>query len=159
MADSTPRPRTLAARIDQLFQTVRREDGRRYTYEQVARALERQTGLVVSASYLWRLRSGKSDNPTLKHLEALATFFGVSPLYFFQDTEAPARQQDEQLENSLRDRHVREIVRELHGLSSSSVAAIAAMVRSARRIEGLPLVPPAPVPAADASSPAPSAQA
>jgi hypothetical protein len=37
------------------------------------------------ATYLRQLRKGLRDNPTKRHLEALADFFGVAPIYFFDD--------------------------------------------------------------------------
>jgi transcriptional regulator with XRE-family HTH domain len=138
MPDSRLGAGNLASRIDELFRTARRPDGRRYTYEQVARELERRSGLVVSASYLWRLRSGKSNNPTLNHIQALAAFFRVCPQYFFGDDTRPLAQ-DQQLEDALRDPRVRDIAVELRGLSASSLDAIASMAASARRIEGLPV--------------------
>jgi len=40
---------------------------------------------VASGTYLWLLRTGQWDNPTMKHLIAIARFFGVPPTYFFPD--------------------------------------------------------------------------
>ncbi len=45
-------------------------------------------GRGISSTYVWQLRTGRRDNPTQKHLSALAAFFGVSPMYFFQQAEA-----------------------------------------------------------------------
>lgn len=41
--------------------------------------------MTISQSYIWQLRKGKKDNPTFKHLQALAGFFGVPVSYFFDD--------------------------------------------------------------------------
>ncbi len=87
--------RTLAERLDHLFATVRRPDGQEYTNEYVANAVTAK-GVTISQSYIWQLRKQKKDNPTLKHLQALADFFGVPPAYFFDD--AVAGQIDEQIE-------------------------------------------------------------
>ena len=46
--------------------------------------------MTISQSYIWQLRKAKKDNPTLKHLQALADFFGVPAAYFFDD-EVTAR--------------------------------------------------------------------
>jgi transcriptional regulator with XRE-family HTH domain len=86
---------TLAQRLDHLFDTVRRPDGQEYTNEHVANAVS-ATGVTISQSYIWQLRKQKKDNPTLKHLQALADFFGVPPAYFFDD--AVAGQIDDQIE-------------------------------------------------------------
>jgi transcriptional regulator with XRE-family HTH domain len=83
---------TLADKINYLFATVRpRSDGKReFSNEQVAAEIRRTSGVTISQSYIWQLRKGKKDNPTLKHLQALADFFGVPASYFF-DSEVTAR--------------------------------------------------------------------
>lgn len=84
---------SLAAKIDHLFRTVRPEPDApvEFTYEQVAEGCRAAGGPTISAAYVWMLRKGKRDNPTMKHLEALAAFFGVHPAYFFN--AAPSRSQ------------------------------------------------------------------
>ena len=42
-------------------------------------------GPKVSANYIWQLRTGARNNPSLRHIEALAEYFGVPPTYFFDD--------------------------------------------------------------------------
>ena len=70
----------FTARLQQLFARVRRPDGRAWTLKEVAR----ETGLSVS--YIWRLRSGKTANPTRDVMERLARFFGVPVTYFLDDS-------------------------------------------------------------------------
>jgi len=77
-------PQSLAAKLDHLFGTVRRRNGQEFSYEEVAATIS-SGGVVISQSYIWQLRKGKRDNPTFKHLQALADFFGVPPAYFFDD--------------------------------------------------------------------------
>lgn len=77
----------LAARIEALFHTVRRPDREQYTNEEVARACREATGESFSTTYLWQLRTGRRDNPTKRHLEALAQFFQVPPAYFFDERQ------------------------------------------------------------------------
>jgi len=85
MTDVGPaRRRTLAEKIDRLFQTVHPADGE-YTHEEVASAIREAGGPTISGSYLWQLRKGVRDNPTMRHLEALSEFFGVPPAYFFDE--------------------------------------------------------------------------
>src|SRR3990172_9277568 len=76
---------TLAERIDCLFRTQRSPRGREYTYREVAAAVSGQNGVKFSPAYLWQLRTGARDTPTLRHIEALARFFGVAPSYFFDE--------------------------------------------------------------------------
>ena len=86
MVDSEPDDR-LADRINHLFATVRAKGDQEYSNEQVASAL-REAGTPISQSYIWQLRKRKKTNPTLKHLQGLANFFGVPPAYFFDDEVA-----------------------------------------------------------------------
>jgi transcriptional regulator with XRE-family HTH domain len=80
-------PEPLAARVDKLFRTVRRPDGREYSHREVADAIT-AAGEPISHSYIGQLRAGDKDNPTLRHLRALARFFGVPVEYFTSDVVA-----------------------------------------------------------------------
>lgn len=77
----------LAERLNHLFAAVRPDGGQEYSNEQVAAAITR-TGVTISQSYIWQLRKGKKTNPTIKHLQALAGFFGVPVSYFLDDEAA-----------------------------------------------------------------------
>ncbi|HEV7974052.1 helix-turn-helix domain-containing protein [Amycolatopsis sp.] len=87
MPDDAPATvrKTLAEKLDYLFQTVRRPGQREYSYEDVATAIARDQKEAISASYIWYLRTGQRDNPTIKHLNALAKFFGVPTAYFVDE--------------------------------------------------------------------------
>lgn len=128
----------LAARVDHLFRTVRADDGGEYTFEEVAEAIRAKGGPTISATYLWQLRKGVRDNPTKRHVEALASFFGVPPAYFFDDAEAARIDAELALLNALRDAPVRQLALRARGLSDKSLATIADMVERVRELEGLP---------------------
>ncbi|HEU4425136.1 MAG TPA: XRE family transcriptional regulator [Pilimelia sp.] len=86
-ADHEPRAdteRSLAVKLNHLFQTVHPSDRGPYSNEEVASAI-RRTGESMSATYLWLLRRGERTNPTMRHVQALACFFRVTPAYFFDD--------------------------------------------------------------------------
>jgi hypothetical protein len=142
---------SLAGRLDRLFRVVRPSADREYTYEEVAAALRDRGGPTISATYLWQLRKGVRDNPTKRHLEALADFFGVSPSYFF-DCDQPAvpgvAEPPVELLTALHNSAVREILVGSVGLSAATLAAIAGIVERAREIERLPTVNHSPVRAA-----------
>jgi transcriptional regulator with XRE-family HTH domain len=131
-----PAAKTLAEKINHLF-TVVHPPGREYTHEQVATAIEESGGPTISATYLWQLRTGKRDNPTMRHLEALSGFFGVPPSYFFD--EDTATRVDDQLELlvALRDDHVRQVAVLANGLSAETLETITTMLERARQLEGL----------------------
>ena len=137
MAESAPVRRSLAQKLDHLFATVHPAKGE-YTHQQVAEAIEAAGGPTISATYLWQLRNGKRDNPTMRHLEALSTFFGVPPTYFFDDDSAARIDSQLELLASLRDASVRQLALRASGLSEDSLGALADMVDRVRILEGLP---------------------
>jgi transcriptional regulator with XRE-family HTH domain len=129
----------LAERLDHLFRVAHPKDRGPYTPAEAADAINEAAGdKVVSGTYLWLLRTGQRDNPTMKHLIAIARFFGVPPTYFFPDD---AMQQDALpagLAAALSDDKVREMALRAAGLSDRSLKAITDMIDSARTVEGLP---------------------
>lgn len=78
---------SFRARLDYLFRTVHPKDGKPFTYDFVAESIT-ANGIDISANYIWMLRSGRRDNPTLRHIEGLAQFFGVSPAFLSDTDEA-----------------------------------------------------------------------
>jgi transcriptional regulator with XRE-family HTH domain len=134
-----PRDRLLADRLDHLFRTVHPKDRGPYTHAEVAAAVNTAAGdNVISATYVWQLRTGRRDNPTRRHLSALAAFFGVSPMYFFDDAEAARDAVQAELVTALKDDTVREMALRAAGLSDRALNAIRDMIESARAVEGIP---------------------
>jgi len=133
-----PAPNTLAAKLDRLFAATRPAGRGEHSYEEVAKAIRDAGGSTVSSTYLWMLRTGQRDNPTKKHLEALAAHFGVPVAYFFDDEVAAAVDRELVLLAAMRDNSVRTVALRSAGLSGESLDAIAAMIEHARRLEGLP---------------------
>ena len=85
---ASPKSARFAQRLEHLFRTVHPKDRKPYTNVEVAEAINQAAGdQVISQAYVWQLRKGKKDNPTRKHIAALAAFFGVSPMYFFDDDQ------------------------------------------------------------------------
>jgi transcriptional regulator with XRE-family HTH domain len=137
MADDIVRG-PLATKLDHLFGVVRSPGGDEYTFDEVADAIRAQGGPTISSTYLWQLRKGVRDNPTKRHLEALATFFGVPVAYFFDDAQAERINAELALLSALRDAPVRHIALRARGLSTKSLEAIGDMVDRVRELEGLP---------------------
>jgi|NGEPerStandDraft_6_1074524.scaffolds.fasta_scaffold27042_2 transcriptional regulator with XRE-family HTH domain len=131
----TAAPKTLAEKLDYLFQVVHPAGRGEYTYREVAATIQRG-GPSISSSYLWQLRSGLKDNPTKKHIEALAKFFGVPAAYFFDDEKA--EQVDAQLGvlNAMRDAGVRQVALRAADLSPESLGVIRSMIERTRELEG-----------------------
>ncbi len=139
MADREGR-RTLAEKIDRLFNAVHPAEGE-YTHEEVATSIRAAGGPTVSSTYLWQLRKGLRDNPTMRHLEALSDFFGVPPAYFFDDELSARIDAELTLLASLRDARVRQVALRTSGLSAESMGAIVEMIERVRQLEGLADLP------------------
>ncbi|MFE0458515.1 XRE family transcriptional regulator [Kitasatospora sp. NPDC058965] len=127
---------TLAEKIDGLFQVVRRPNREQYSHEEVAKACREATGETFSATYLWQLRTGRRDNPTKRHLEALAQFFQVPVAYFFDDEQGAAIAQELELLGALRDAGVRSVALRAVNLSPEGVGTISDLIDVIARREG-----------------------
>lgn len=103
MVENPTNGRSLADKLNYLFAHYTPRGGQEYSNEHVAAAICEKGEVKISQSYIWQLRKSKKDNPTFKHLQALAGFFGVPVSYFFDDvvtdrvTEQLERLQSEQL--------------------------------------------------------------
>lgn len=95
----------------------------------VAEAIRDGQGVPISHTYIWQLRTGRRDNPTVQHLTALAGYFGV-PVAYFLDDELAARV-DSQLEllRSLRAAGVTEIALRAADVSPRGREAISEAIR------------------------------
>ncbi|MFK0246895.1 XRE family transcriptional regulator [Amycolatopsis azurea] len=130
-----PRETTLTSRIDRLFQVVRRPNGEQHSHEEVARACRESTGESFSAAYLWQLRTGRRDNPTKRHLEALAAFFQVPPAYFFDDEQGRALAEEIELLGALRNNAVRNLALRAVTLSEEGLGTVTDIVEAISRRE------------------------
>lgn len=127
---------SFAEKLDHLFRTVHPAGRREYTYEEVAAGVAAQAaGTTISAQYIWMLRHGKKDNPTKRHIEALAAFFGVPPAYFFDDGLTERVNAELELLTAMRDASVRSLALRSAELSPESRAALARMIEATRDLE------------------------
>ena len=126
---------TLAEKLERLFATIHPAGRGPYSNEEVAAAIQEQGGPTISGTYIWLLRKGQRDNPTKKHLEALASFFGVPAAYFFDDEIATELDPQLNLLAALRDSSVREIALRVAELSPGSLDAIRGMIEQVSQLE------------------------
>ena len=126
---------SFAERLDGLFRRVRNPaSGAEYSYEQVAEGV-RQKGFDISAAYVWQLRKGQRDNPTLRHILGLAQFFDVTPSYFVDDEVHRRIDAELDLLVKMRDSGVQDVAERAYGLSESSLSAVSDMIDHVRRLE------------------------
>lgn len=126
----------LAQKLNHLFSAMVPVGRAPYTTEEVARAIT-AAGVPISGSYIWLLRKGQRDNPTLRHVEGLAKFFGVPPAYFFDDQVAETVNAELSLLVALRDVQVQRVALRSAGLSQKSLKGITEVIERVRELEGL----------------------
>lgn len=73
----------------------------------------------------------------MKHLEALAGFFGVAPAYFFNDESSERIAAQLELIETIRDNDVVEVATRASGLSVETLKTIKGFIERARQLEGL----------------------
>ncbi|MCX4531001.1 XRE family transcriptional regulator [Streptomyces sp. NBC_01669] len=125
-------------RLNRLFDTVHPPNRGPFSNAEVADLMEERGLGKLSAQYLWLLRTGQRDNPTKRHLEALAGFFGVDPAYWFDDAVAEKTLQELELLALLRDAKIKNVLLRLSDVSADGKEAILGIVESVRKSEGLP---------------------
>ncbi|MCA2225170.1 helix-turn-helix domain-containing protein [Nonomuraea aurantiaca] len=128
-------PRTLADKLNRLFQTVRRQGDAEYSNVAVAEAISKGQDVQISHTYIWQLRTGRRVNPTIMHLTALATFFGVPVAYFLNDAETAKIDKDLELLAGMRKAGVTHIALRSAELTQGSRAAIIEMVNQLWKLE------------------------
>jgi transcriptional regulator with XRE-family HTH domain len=106
------------------------------TNADIAAAITAATGEELSSTGIWKLRTGRGDNPTLKTMTAMARFFGV-PVGYFGEGEAAESIGDEiALLALLRGKDIsRESLRALAGLSGPGRQAVAEIIVTIARME------------------------
>jgi transcriptional regulator with XRE-family HTH domain len=128
----------LADRLNHLFSTVPRHDGKGYfTNEQAAAALT-AAGTQVSDAYIGQLRNGKRNNPSARHLAAIAELFAVPVDYFFKPEVTAAIDNDLRLLSAIRDSGVKGLALRAQGLSPETISGLASIIEQVRKIQQIP---------------------
>jgi transcriptional regulator with XRE-family HTH domain len=134
--ESSSQTSDLAEKVDLLFRTVHPANRGPYSLQEVADGIEKITGEKVSHNTLWKLRTGKSDNPTKRVLEGMAKFFKVNPAYFFQEEASEEIGQQIEILSALRDTGIRGTqLRAFFELSPEGQEMVADLITKAAQIE------------------------
>lgn len=129
---------SFADKLNYLFATIPSPAHKVYSNEDVAAIINSAgSDTTISATYLWMLRRGQRDNPTLKHVELLAKFFGVPPAYFFDDTITQSVATEIKTIVALRDLDVERVALRAVGLSTRSLDSLVDIIDRIRELEGL----------------------
>lgn len=128
----------LATRLNKLFELMRKAGTPPLSNAAAAAAITDKTGVPISPTYLWQLRSGLKTNPTVAHLRAIADYFGVPPSYLIDRGTDPAIDAQLNLLQALRDNGVRDLAARASGLTPQALDSLAAIVDHLRELERLP---------------------
>jgi transcriptional regulator with XRE-family HTH domain len=131
---------TLAERVEWLIRNRWPQEAPRPSKDQneeIAEAITVVTGDDISNTTVWKLRTGRAPNPTLKTLSTLSRFFKVPIGYFGEGEEAESIAGQVALLTLLRDSGVTgAALHSLADLSEPSRQMIIEMIASAARMEG-----------------------
>jgi transcriptional regulator with XRE-family HTH domain len=128
----------LAARLNKLFEVMRRPTTPPLSNAAAATAITEKTGVSISPAYLWQLRNGVKDNPTVQHLRAIAEFFGVPASYLIDRDPDPQIDAQLNLLQALRDSGVRDLAMRASGLTPQALNSVALILDRVRELERLP---------------------
>lgn len=143
-----PSDSELSVKLNKLFDTMRKPNDPPLSNAAAAEAITAKTGVSISPAYMWQLRTGVKTNPTVAHLRAIATFFGVNPSYLLDPGINPAIDAQLSLLQAMRDSGVRDLALRASGLSAQGLNSLAVMVDHVRKLEQLPPVAPTEEPVA-----------
>jgi transcriptional regulator with XRE-family HTH domain len=119
-------PGELARKLGRLF-LLHPHDGKAYTAADVAGAINKRAGKnIISATYVWQLRVGRADNPTVNRLKALADFFHVPASYLLGGDDELDRRTEAELDDlELMQHHrVRQVAYQMAALADDVQAAV-----------------------------------
>lgn len=135
-SESAPPPelRTLAEKIEYLFQHVHPGKDRPYTLQEVVAKARELEGPTISLGFLHALRTGKSDNPTIQHLQALAGVFNVPVEFFFSDDVTVRLAPQLKLLALLQERRVTSIALRAADLSPAARDTLLAVIDALERL-------------------------
>ncbi|MBJ7289874.1 MAG: XRE family transcriptional regulator [Williamsia sp.] len=89
--------RTFAMSLNELFETVRDENGIPYTGKKIALKANR-LGYTLSDAYISQLRTGKAKTPSFRTVEAISRAFEISVTYFLSDPDEDLKRVEQQRE-------------------------------------------------------------
>ncbi|MGK5531292.1 hypothetical protein [Streptomyces sp. URMC 129] len=130
--------RTLAEKLQWLREIKTPNGEQPPSYDMTARQVSKETGVSISGPYFWELATGRTTNPKLHHLQAVARYFKV-PVAYLTDEDADFEQLESELEllQALKQRGVRSI--KLVGVTDTSadLPVIQGLLGRLRQLDGL----------------------
>ncbi|MEZ0070281.1 transcriptional regulator with XRE-family HTH domain [Streptacidiphilus sp. MAP12-20] len=128
-------PRTLAEKLQWLRVLKTPEGGKPPSYAKMAAQISEETGVSISHAYIWELAKGKTTNPSLEHLEAIAAWFKIPLVYLTGGPGFEQLETDLELLHHLKSAGVKDIkVQDVAG-GSADADAVQALVGRLQLLE------------------------
>ncbi len=89
--------KSFAELLNELFSTVRDENGIPYTAKKIALKAN-HLGYTLSDAYISQLRTGKAKTPSFRTVEAISRAFEISVTYFLTDPDEDLKRVEQQRE-------------------------------------------------------------
>lgn len=138
MSDEKTQPRSrFSERLSDLFEKVHPPGRGPYTYAELSRKIQEESGVQLTPSAIHALRRGHRPNPTMQTIQALADAFGVPAGYFFDDEVAEQTLAVLEVREAMRDQQVAGVALRSADLSPASLRALRTVVEQFRQLEGL----------------------
>ncbi|MCB0078401.1 MAG: hypothetical protein KDD73_13385 [Anaerolineales bacterium] len=140
-------PKSLAEKVDRLFQTITRADGEEYTFQEVEDGTAAH-GHRLTTTAIWKIRRGETKNPGYLALRSLARFFSVPVSYFYEDNLDEAALQRYQMASTLQSPQVVEIALRASRLDDDVQQSILEMIQhlaAPRRTDVSKIIPSQPL--------------
>jgi transcriptional regulator with XRE-family HTH domain len=115
-------PESFAEKLNRLFKTITKPDGEEFSPEELQVATK-----GITASYIYRLRSGRSTNPSIDKVKAIADFFGINPSYFFEEEAADPSPDPERM--------LAHMAHRAHALDMTHLEEMLTMIKAIRESE------------------------
>src|SRR5258706_2967861 len=117
---------SFAEKLQRLFEEVKKPDGTQYSSSEVVEG----THGVLTRAHLWKLRKGKTSNPSFHVIKAISEFFGVDPSYFFESGTDVAPIADDQ-----RQELVRQVALRSSGMGTDELQTVLLMFDSIAKLK------------------------
>ncbi|MEU3628908.1 hypothetical protein BS329_15435 [Amycolatopsis coloradensis] len=114
---------TVAERLDYLAKLRPEDKGGEWSDAEISRGIERRQLGSLSTQTIWRLRTGRADDPKFSTLVILAEFFGVERSYFTDEDPTESLAQIRYL-LARRDGGMRETLARLGELSDDHLGVV-----------------------------------
>ncbi|WP_067128742.1 helix-turn-helix domain-containing protein [Microtetraspora malaysiensis] len=130
---------TYGQKLVRLRETKLKEGGRPYSLQEISAGIRAASRgeVTLSAASLSKIERDVTEEPSLRHLTAIAKFFGVPVTYFVDDVAGEQMYESMAALIAFRNSKVRDIAAHMATLPEESLDGFLTLVRAARQALGV----------------------